>query len=129
MAFGDVLEKNISLLYKAKKKRSGDDAFWIILRNLAVQDIKSLYPGEVDSVFAVPIYYDILLKYSNNFSEDFNTLLDSNSQERFRVINRNMFTSNAFHPDGLANQPGIIATRILNEQGKGCRIVYKWGGN
>ena len=39
--------------------------------------------------------------------------------------NRNVWSSNAFHPDGLAHQKGIIAYKEINENKKGSRIVYK----
>ena len=55
----------------------------------------------------------------------FQEILPSNKQERFRVIIRNLFSSNAFHPDGLANQAGIYAYREVNEMKKGERIVYQ----
>ena len=55
----------------------------------------------------------------------FRERLPSNNQERFRVIIRNLFSSNAFHPDGLANQEGIYAYKEVNESKKGERIVYR----
>ena len=55
----------------------------------------------------------------------FRERLRSNHQERFRVINRNMWTSNAFHPDGLANQPQINAYKEINPERKGEKIVYQ----
>ena len=55
----------------------------------------------------------------------FQETLSSNHQERFRVIIRNLFSSNAFHPDGLANQPGIYAYKEINQYKKGKRIVFQ----
>ena len=42
--FGDVLRAKVHLLAGSSTKKCGDDAFWIILRNIAVEDIKSCYP-------------------------------------------------------------------------------------
>jgi hypothetical protein len=51
--------------------------------------------------------------------------LPSNKQKRYRVINRNLFSSNAFHADGLANHDYIEAYKEINADKKGERIVYK----
>ncbi len=118
--FGDVLRKNIDRLQKATKKD-----FWIILRDIAVEDIKAIKPEKVDSDNAVPIYYEILKINKEKIPIYFQERLASNDQERFRVINRNIWTSNAFHSDGLANQSGISAIKRINENKKGERIIYK----
>lgn len=118
--FGDVLKNNIDKLQKATKKD-----FWIILRDIAVEDIKAVKPNYVDSDNAVPIYYEILRINKEKLPEYFQERLNSNDQERFRVINRNMWTSNAFHPDGLANQNGITTKKQINENKKGEKIKYK----
>lgn len=60
MAFGDYLRRNIYLLKNASRKKVGPDAFWEILRSIAVQDILSIYPAKIDSDTAIPIYYQIL---------------------------------------------------------------------
>lgn len=125
MAFGDVLRKKVYKLSEASKNKMSPNAFWIILRDIAKEDIIKLYPSSVDSDTAVPIYYQILLENSEMIPEYYKEKLASNNQERFRVINRNMFTSNAFHPDGLANQNGIVAHKEINESKKGERIVYQ----
>lgn len=122
---GSVLKSRISELSNASTKKMGEDAFWIILRNIARDEILALYPNKVDSDTIVPIYYEILSENLVYIPEYFREKLESNNQERYRVINRNMFTSNAFHPDGLANQPGIIAYKDLNESKKGDRIIYQ----
>lgn len=129
MAFGDILKTKIRLLSKASTSKNGEDAFWVILRDIAVEDIKAIYPSKVDSNLAVPLYYDILLKNADVFPEYFNEVIKSNNQERFRVINRNLFTSNAFHKDGLANQKGIIAVREMNSDFKGEHIIFQGDGS
>jgi hypothetical protein len=125
MAFGDYLRQHLYLLNDASTKKVGTDAFWEILKRIAVAEILSIYPNKVDSDTAVPIYYDILSSNIDEFPSYFSETLMSNGQERFRVINRNLFTSNAFHPDGLANQKEINAYKEINESKKGERIVYQ----
>ncbi len=123
--FGDVLRKRIYELSNASTNKLASDAFWIILRDIAVEEINSIYPHKVDSNIAVPIYYDILSKNIDLLPPYFCEVLPSNNQERFRVINRNMWTSNAFHPDGLANQPFIRTDTQSNIERKGKCIVYQ----
>lgn len=125
MAFGDYLREHIYLLQDASIKKVGSDAFWEILKRIAVQEILSMYPMRVDSDTAVPIYYQILSENEDQFPSYFSEKLSSNHQERYRVINRNMWTSNAFHPDGLANQKEIFAYKEINENKKGERTVYQ----
>jgi hypothetical protein len=121
--FGDILRKKVSMLQYASENKFATDAFWIILRDIAREDIiASIEP--VDSDIAVPIYYEILCDNLDFIPAYFQQTLRSNDQERFRVINRNLFTSNAFHPDGLANQEGISAKKEINEDKKGERIIY-----
>ena len=122
---GEVLKSRLHELTNASTKKVGDTAFWVILRDIAKDEIINLYPRKVDSDTIVPVYYEILSSNLEYIPEYFQEKLDSNGQERFRVINRNLFTSNAFHPDGIANQEGIIAYKELNESKKGERIVYQ----
>lgn len=124
MAFGDCLRKNINLLKSASTNKSDPDAFWQILKKIAIMDILAWYPGKVDSDIAIAIYYKILSENSDEFDNFFKETLKSNKQERFRVINRNLRVSNAFHPDGLANQPEVTAQQAINEKKKGKRIIY-----
>ena len=107
MGFGNVLKRNVHLLRNATENKCSDSAFWIILRDIAVQEIIAISPAKVDSDIAVEVYYNILCENISNIPEYYRVKLKSNNQERFRVINRNLWTSNAFHPEGLANQPGI----------------------
>ena len=125
MAFGDVLKRNLNQFRCASKNKLADNAFWVILRNVAVQEILEMYPHEIDSDVAVAAYYYILSENADYIPAYFKKVLASNNQERFRVINRNMWTSNAFHPDGLANQPQISARKEMNPDRKGEKIVYK----
>ncbi len=121
---GDVLKRNLSKLKYASLKKTGDDAFWAILRDIAVEEIKE-YGGPIDSDTIIPLYYSILCENLQYVPPYFQEILPSNKQERFRVIIRNIFSSNAFHPDGLANQDGILAYKEVNEMKKGERIVYQ----
>ena len=125
MAFGDYLRRNIYLLKNASRKKVGPDAFWEILRSIAVQDILSIYPAKIDSDTAIPIYYQILDENKDKIPPYSLEKLSSNHQERYRVINRNLWSSNAFHPNGLANQKEILAYKEINEDKKGERIVYQ----
>lgn len=125
MAFGDILKGKIGELSHASTKKNSPDAFWIKLRDIAVEEILAIYPNKVDSDIAVDLYYQILLDNIDKIPSYFRVKLKSNHQERFRVMNRNMWTSNAFHPDGLANQPSIKAYKTINEERKGDKIVYQ----
>lgn len=125
MGFGDVLRRNMHQLSSASENKCAVDAFWIILRDIAVQEILAIYPSKVDSDIAVEVYYNILCANEALIPSYFKEKLKSNKQERFRVINRNMWTSNAFHPDGLANQPQINAHKEINPDRKGEKIVYQ----
>ena len=121
---GDVLKRNLSKLKYASIKKVGKDAFWVILRDIAVEEIIE-YGGPIDSDTIIPLYYGILCDNLSYIPQYFQEILPSNKQERFRVIIRNLFSSNAFHPDGLANQEGINAYKEINEFKKGERIVYQ----
>lgn len=121
---GDVLREKAYLLADASTNKCASNAFWIILRDIAVEEIiRNERP--VDSDIIIPLYYDILLENIQYIPEYFQIATPSNKQERFRVINRNLFTSNAFNPDGLANQPGIIAHQELNDNRGGRRVVFQ----
>ena len=124
--FGDVLRKNICKLTNASEKKNADYTFWKILRDIAVEDIRNSYPPKVDSDTAIAVYYKILKENESKLPKYYVKILKSNKQERYRVLNRNMWSSNAFHPDGLANQAGINAKSEINESKKGNRIVYFW---
>ena len=125
MAFGDYLRNHLYLLNNASTKKVGTDAFWEILKWIAVRELLSIYPERIDSFTAVPIYYEILNENEDQFPSYFSEKLASNDQERYRVINRNLWTSNAFHPDGLANQKEVYAYKEINEFKKGECIIYQ----
>lgn len=121
---GDVLKRRVSSLKNTTAKRTGTDAFWIVLRDIARDEIvESKYP--VDSDIIIPIYYDILCENLEYIPDHFKETLPSNNQRRFWVTIRNIFSSNSFHTAGLANQPGIIAYKEINEHKKGERVVYR----
>lgn len=125
MAFGEILRRNMHQLSNASENKCAGYAFWIILRDIAIQEILAIYPSKVDSDIAVEVYYNILCENITLIPPYFREKLRSNKQERFRVINRNMWTSNAFHPEGLANQPQINAYKEINPDRKGEKIVYQ----
>lgn len=121
---GDILKKNLYLLSKATTDRYGNTAFWIIIRDIAREEIIE-HGRPVDSDAIIPLYYSILSKNLEFIPSYFKKIIPSNGQERFRVIVRNVFTSNAFHSDGLANQKGIHAYKQINASKKGRRIVFE----
>ena len=123
---GDVLKKRLSDLSEAESKKSSKKALWMIIRDIAADEIREL--GEpVDSDILVPVYYNIIKENEHYLPDYYRERLQCNNQERYRVIIRNVFTSNAFNPDGLANQKGILARKEINERKKGERIVFERG--
>ena len=124
MSFGDVLKKRIRELSDASVNKKSDDTFWIKLRDIAVEEINMIYPDEIDSSIAVEIYYEILNDNVDFLPEYYREKLKSNNQERFRVVNRNMWTSNAYHADGLANQKYVHSKKLINSNRVGRKIIY-----
>lgn len=125
--FGDVLKQKIYLLKNAIKNKNSNNAFWKVLQDIIVEDIKK-FNQPIDSNILIPIYYKIL-KNNEQYLPDFVLeRLKSNNQERYRVILRNLVTSNAFHKDGLANKPNIIANKKLNKNRRGEKIIYQYKG-
>ena len=127
MAFGDCLIDKLKkgVFLNCDGKKTSKNAFWIVLRDCAAEDILACAPNEVDSHIAVSAYYAIMIKYIDYLPDFICEIIPSNGQERFRIVNRNIFTSNAFNPDGLANHPGITAYKIMNESRRGSKIVFK----
>lgn len=123
--FGDVLRNNIDKLSTANAAKGGNNPFWRVLRDIAVEDIKAYAPNKVDSINAISIYYEILKENEYYLPLELTERLPSNGQERYRVQNRNMWSSNAFHPDGIANQPGIFAEQKMNDTRRGKRIIFQ----
>lgn len=123
--FGDILRNRVDELSLSSINKNSSDSFWKILRDIAVEDIKAVKPTRVDSDTAIAIYYEILTQNYHNIPPYYLVTLKSNGQERFRVINRNLWSSNAFHPEGLANQDGIHAFTAVNESKKGSRVIYQ----
>ena len=120
---GDVLKKNVSRLKETSTKKNDTNAFWVVLRDIAKEEILT-HDSPIDSDIIIPLYYSILCNNTNFIPAFFKKKNKSNNQERFRVIIRNIFSSNAFNPNGLANQDGIIARKEVNEQRKGYRVIY-----
>lgn len=131
MAFGDCLKRKLlsNQFIGCEQKKSSPNAFWIVLRDTAVEDLRECSPQKIDSDLAIRIYYKILSEYMDFLPDFVCRVLPSNNQERFRVVNRNLFSSNAFHPDGLANQNGICAFKNDNSKCKGEKIVFQWKGD
>ena len=127
---GDVLKKRIKELSQAidgsgiKQGRK----LWQILKDIAIEEIMFLSPDRVSSSDIIPIYYSIIRENQNILSPYNREILPSNGQERFRVVVRNLFVTNAFHQDGLANYRSIKANRVVNSDRRGCRIVYQYVG-
>ena len=120
---GDVLKRKIHLLKNTSEKSNDVNAFWKVLREIAKEEIIE-HKTAIDSDIIIPIYYEICLENIENIPNHFQVRLASNKQERFRVIIRNIFTSNCFHSDGLANQEGIRAYKLPNAHKKGEKIVF-----
>ena len=125
MGFGDILKSNLHRFRNVTSSRSCETPFWMIIRDIAAQEILAVAPSKVDSDIAVEIFYQILKENEDMLPTYYRAKLKSNNQERFRVINRNVWTSNAFHPDGLARQNGIKAFKELNPSRKGRKIIYQ----
>lgn len=120
---GDVLRRKIYLLKNASTNPNDKNAFWKILRDIAKEEI--LENGQtVDSDIIIPLYYEICLENLEYIPSYYQIVLQSNKQERFRVIIRNIFSSNSFHKEGLANQEGIRAKKLPNPYKKGEKIVF-----
>lgn len=122
---GDVLRANFLRIKMASPKKASPNALWVIIRDIAREEILREYPNAVDSDVLVSLYYNILRDNVEWVPRFYREILKSNKQERYRVVVRNVLTSNAFHSDGLANQPGIRANKTINEGRKGRRIVYR----
>ena len=67
---GDILRKELNQLSNASEKKVGNDAFWVILRGIARDEIIS-YGGKVDSDEIIPIYYDIISSNLNYIPDYF----------------------------------------------------------
>lgn len=124
---GDILKINIKYLLNSSINKKSPNAFWIKLRDIAKEEIIN-YGGKVDSDEIIPIYYDIIASNLAFIPPYFQQILPSNKQERYRVVIRNLFSSNAFNSDGLAKQEGIFAYKEINELKKGERIVFQKKG-
>lgn len=127
--FGDVLRKKITLLSNTSVNKNDTNSFWIVLRDIAVEDIKRCYPEKIDSSDAIALYYEILRNNECYIPKELTETLPSNGQEKYRVKNRNMWSSNAFNTDGLANQPGIKAKKVINKLKNGEKIIYQGVSN
>ncbi len=119
--FGDILKKNIYRLKNASLKKNSKNAFWRILMEIAVEELKEYSPNKVDSGYATEIYYEILKKNEYSLPNYFKEKNKSNNQERYRVSNRNLWSSNSRNSNGLSNQLCISAERKMNEEKHGYK--------
>ena len=124
---GDVLKRKIFMLKDTSEKANDKNAFWKVLRDIAKEEIIE-NKNAIDSDIIIPIYYEICLENITYITDHFRVKLRSNKQERFRVIIRNIFTSNCFHSEGLANLDGISAHKVPNPHKKGQKIVFSIKG-
>ncbi len=127
---GDVLKRRICEVSDAKGGRGIKDGkkLWQILKDIAIEEIRLLSNERISSNDIIPVYYQILKENQNMLSPYYIEVLPSNKQERFRVVIRNLFVTNAFHVDGLANVKGIKAVRVVNSNRRGCRVIYQYIG-
>ena len=123
---GDILKSKLKSLLTTSNNKYAPNAFWKVICDIAREEIIS-YGLPVDSDQIIPLYYEILQRNTKYIPDYYKIILPSNNQERYRVLIRNIFTSNAFHDDGLANQNGIKANKEINETKKGYRIVFQKG--
>lgn len=126
--FGNVLEMNIYKLKNTSSNKSSKNALWKVLLEIAVEEIKEYSPNKIDSGYATEIYYEILKKNESSIPNYFKEKYKSNNQERYRVTNRNLWSSNNRNPNGLSNQRGISAIRKKNEEKHGDKTIYFWRG-
>ncbi len=125
MAFGDVLRNKIQVLRSASENSRSDKAFWVLLRDMAIEDICDIYPKAIDSDIAIPIYYEILVENLDKIPIRFKQKLKSNGQERFRVILRNIFSSNALHANGIGGSKLIEVRKVISETRNGYRVRFR----
>lgn len=125
MAFGDVLRNKIQVLRSASDNSRSEKAFWVLLRDIAIEDICDMYPKAIDSDIAIPIYYAILVENLDKIPRRFKQKLKSNGQERFRVILRNIFSSNALHANGIGGSKLIEVRKEINETRNGYRVRFR----
>lgn len=116
MKFGDILRKN---LYKFKK--AAKESFQKTLIEIASEEIKNS-KDKVSSDFAIPCYYKILKENENKIPNYFKS--EKSGQKRYRIINRNIWSSNAYRHNGLAKREHEGIKAIKNEE-TGC-ITYSY---
>lgn len=123
--FGDVLHKRIKELSKTKDTtQQVMSSFWYCLRDIILEEIKNC-DTDVKSDEAIRTYYNILKANEKYLPSSVKKKLPSNNQEKYRVCNRNLWSSNAWHPVGLENE--IATTLVLNIDRKGYCRIYKGG--
>lgn len=122
---GDVLKERLNEVRHSEDKRKGDSSFCEVIKRIAVEEINELYPERIDSDVIIEVYYKILSQHKDYIPTSLLEITPSNGQERFRNAVRNIFTSNAYHTNGLANNPNLKVVKVVNENRKGRRYSYK----
>lgn len=120
---GDVLRKRINELSNCSASYNDSNAFWVVIRDIAREEILE-HNGKIDSDIFVAVYYKILKENEDKLPQYYREIIPSSKQERYRNVTRNVLTSNAFHANGLANQQGIKTLRDTNFKRKGLKIIY-----
>lgn len=121
--FGDVLKSRITELSDTQFSRRKDmSSFWFCLQDIIINEINN-YNGKIDSNLAIEIYYNIL-KSNEHLLPDFAKCRLNNGQERYRVCNRNLWSSNAWHATGLEGVSTITTTLSINIDRKGNKRTY-----
>lgn len=123
--FGDILHKRIKELSKTKyTSQKTMDSFWYCLRDIILEEIVNC-DQNIESDEAIRTYYNILKANEKYLPSSVKKKLPSNNQEKYRVCNRNLWSSNAWHPIGLENE--IATTLVLNTERKGYKRIYQGG--
>lgn len=124
--FGDVLKRRLPELKDTiDSKKEIPNAYWVVFRDIIIEELKE-YGNWVDSDIAIETYYYIL-NSNESFIPDFKKkILKSNGQESYRVCNRNMWSSNAWHRTGLESIVAIKSVQEPNYKRKGNKRLYKY---
>ena len=81
MAFGDCLKRELveGTFLKCEDKKTSNNAFWVLLRDTAVKDLRAYAPKKIDSGIAISIYYEILSNNTQYLPSFICTTLNSNN--------------------------------------------------
>ena len=82
---GDVLRSRLDELKCSSIRPSDKNSFWIVLRNIARDEILAMYPNKVDSDTIIPIYYDILSQNIDYVPLELRRVLPSNNRSHIEL--------------------------------------------